>query len=149
MFAAIRPDDWDLPLLVHVAGAMLLVAAVVVTAAVMGAALRRDDGTAVLTRLAFRSLLLGVIPAYVVMRAGAEWIASKENAPDDASWVGLGRSIADGGLLLALVATLLAWRSTRRADGDPGWPMRAAAILCTLLLVGYVVAIWAMTTKPS
>ena len=26
MFAAIRPDDWDLPLFLHVLGAMLLVA---------------------------------------------------------------------------------------------------------------------------
>jgi hypothetical protein len=149
MLAAIRPDDWDLPLLVHVAGAMLLVGAVVVSAAAMGAALRRGDGTAVLTRLALRSLLLGVIPSYVVMRGGAEWIASKESVPDDASWVGLGYSISDGGLLLALIATVLAWRATRRPDGDPGWPLRAAAILATLLLVGYVVAIWAMTTKPS
>ena len=149
MLAAIRPDDWNLALLVHVAGAMLLVAAVVVTAATMGAALRRGDGTVGLTRVAFRSLLLGVIPAYVVMRAGAEWIASKENVPDDASWVGIGYSVADGGLLLVLIATVLAWRATRRPDGDPGWPVRATAILAALLVVAYVVAVWAMTTKPS
>jgi hypothetical protein len=149
MLGVIRPDDWDLALLVHVAGAMLLVGTLVVAALAMGTALRGGDGAGVLTRLAFRSLLLGVIPAYVVMRAAAEWIASKENVPDDPAWIGVGYGIGDGGLVLALVATVLAWRATRRADGDLGWPLRAAAVVSALLLIAYVVAIWAMTTKPA
>jgi hypothetical protein len=71
MLAIVRPDGWDLPLLVHVAGAMLLVGALVVVVAVTAAALRRGDDAAVLTRLAFRGLLIGVLPASIEMRSGS------------------------------------------------------------------------------
>ena len=41
--------------------------------------------------LAFRTLLIGAIPAYLVMRVGAEWIADKENLVDsDAAWISIG-----------------------------------------------------------
>jgi hypothetical protein len=148
MFAIVRPDGWDLPLLVHVAGAMLLVGALVVVVAVTAAALRRGDDAAVLTRLAFRGLLIGVLPGYVVMRGGAEWIASEESVGDPA-WVGIGYSTADGGLLLILVATGLAWRASRRSAGGAGGSARAVMALSALLIVAYGVAIWAMTAKPS
>lgn len=148
MFAIVRPDGWNPPLLVHVAGAMLLVAALVVVVAVTTAALRRGDDAAVLTRLALRGLLIGVLPGYVVMRGGAEWIASKESI-DDPAWIGIGYSTADGGLLLILVATGLAWRAARRSGGGAGGSARAVAVLSALLIVAYGVAIWAMTTKPA
>jgi hypothetical protein len=148
MLALIRPDSWDVPLFVHVAGAMLLVGALVVVLAVSAAALRRGDGAAVLTRLAFRGLVLGVLPAYVVMRAGAEWVASKESI-DDPTWIGIGYGAADGGLLLAIAAAVLAWRAARRGAAGPGGMGRAVVVLSALLLVAYVVAIWAMTAKPS
>ena len=146
--AAVRPGSWNLPLFVHIGGAMLLVAALVVVAAAMGAAVRRGDGALELTRVAYRALLLGVLPAYVVMRAGAEWIVSKEGV-DDASWVGVGYSTADGGLLLVIIAAVLAWRATRRGDDAPGGAGRAVVVLAGLLLLAYTVAIWAMTTKPG
>ena len=146
--AAVRPGDWDLPLLVHIGGAMLLVAALVVVAAAMGAAVRRGDGALELTRVAYRALLLGVLPSYVVMRAGAEWIVSKEDV-GDASWVGVGYSTADGGLLLVIIAAVLTWRATRRGDDAPGGAGRAVVVLAGLLLLAYAVAIWAMTTKPG
>ena len=110
MFAAMRPDSWDFPLFLHVAGAMLLVGALVVVVATMAAAARSGEGVEVLTRLAFRALLIGVIPAYVLMRVGAEWIKSEEGVPDDLNWIGLGYGIADGGLLLTIIAAVLAWR---------------------------------------
>ena len=50
--ATIRPGSWNLPLFVHIAGAMLLVGALVVVAAAMGAALRRQDVVLELTRVA-------------------------------------------------------------------------------------------------
>jgi hypothetical protein len=148
MSATIRPDDWNLPLLVHVAGAMLLVGALVVAAMVIAAALRRPDDAAELTRLGFRVLLLGVLPADIVMRVGAEWIASKENL-GDSTWIGIGYSTADGGLLLAIVATVLAWRATRRGADGPGGLGRAAVVLAGVLLVAYAVTLWAMATKPA
>jgi hypothetical protein len=148
MLAAVRPGDWNLPLFVHVAGAMLLVAAVVVVAVVLAAALRRPDDAAALTRIGFRALLLGVLPADIVMRVGAEWVASTENV-GDSTWVGIGYSTADGGLVLAIVATVLAWRATRRGADGPGGPGRATLVLAGVLLVAYAVTLWAMTTKPA
>jgi len=145
MLAIVRPDGWDLPLLVHVAGAMLLVGALVVVAAVMAGALRRGEDAAVLARLAYRSLLLGVLPAYLLMRAGAEWVLSEE-AVGDPTWVGIGYMTSDVGLLLILIATGLAWRTQRRGVGGPA---RAVVVLTGVLLVAYAVAIWAMTTKPD
>ena len=149
MFAAIRPDHWDLPLFVHVAGAMLLVGALVVVLATMAAALRNGEGVVVLTRLAFRALLIGVLPAYVLMRAGAEWIVSEEGVPDDLGWIGIGYGVADGGLLLAIIATVLAWRAARRSEAGPGGAGRAVFVLAAVLILAYAVAIWAMATKPT
>jgi hypothetical protein len=149
MVATIRPDAWDFPLLVHVAGAMLLVGALVVVVASMGSALRRGDGAEVLTGLAFRALLLGVLPAYILMRVGAEWIASKEDVPDDVDWIGIGYMVSDGGLLLWIIAAVVAWRAARRGAAGPGGLGRAVVGLSGVLLVAYAVAIWAMTTKPG
>jgi hypothetical protein len=146
--AAVRPGSWNLPLFVHIGGAMLLVAALVVVAATMGAAVRRGGGALELTRVAYRALLLGVLPGYVVMRAGAEWIVSEEGV-GDASWVGVGYTTADGGLLLVIIAAVLAWRATRRGDDAPGRTGRAVVVLAGVLLLAYAVAIWAMTTKPG
>ena len=148
MLAMIRPDGWSLPLLVHVGGAMLLVGALVVVVAVSASALRRGDDAAVLTRLAFRGLLIGVLPAYVVMRGGAEWIASEEGVGDP-TWVGIGYGVADGGLLLAIIATVLAWRTARRGAAGPGGMGRAVLVLSLLLVLAYALAIWAMTAKPT
>jgi hypothetical protein len=148
MLATIRPDAWNLPLLVHVAGAMLLVGALFVVLVVTGAALRRGDGAAVLTRTGFRGLLLGVLPAYVVMRVGAEWVAAEEDVGEPA-WIGIGYSTADGGLLLAIIATVLAWRASRRGAAGPGGLGRAVVGLSAVLLIAYAVAIWAMTAKPN
>ena len=129
MFAIVRPDSWNLPLFVHVAGAMLLVAAVVVVlAADRRRAAPRRTTRAVLMRLAFRALLLGVLPAWIVMRVGAEWVESEE-AVGDPSWIGIGYGTSEGGLLLILIATGLAWRATRRGAAGSG---RAVFVLSAL-----------------
>jgi hypothetical protein len=148
MLAAVRPGDWNLALLVHVAGAMLLVGALVVVLVLASVALRRGDGAAALSRLAFRGLLLGVLPGYVVMRGGAEWIVSDEGV-GDLAWIGIGYGVADGGLLLVIIATVVAWRASRRGASGPGGLGRAVVALSAVLLVAYAVAIWAMTAKPS
>ena len=149
MVAAIRPDAWGLPLFVHVAGAMLLVGALVVVAATMAGAVRRRDGAAALSGLALRTLLVGVLPAYVLMRAGAEWIGSKENVSRDVDWIGIGYAVADGGLLLIIIAAVLAWRAARRGAAGPGGPGRGVLVLAAVLITAYGVAIWAMAAKPG
>ena len=149
MVATIRPDAWNLPLLVHVAGAMLMVGALVVVVAAMGGALRRGDGAEALTRLAYRTLLIGVLPAFILMRVGAEWIAAEEDVPDDAGWIGMGYGISDGGLLLTIIASVVAWRATKRGADGPGGVGRAVFVLGAVLLLAYAFAIWGMTAKPD
>ncbi|HWT22362.1 MAG TPA: hypothetical protein VN213_02530 [Solirubrobacteraceae bacterium] len=149
MTAAIRPEAWNFPLFLHVAGAMLLVGGLVVVVATTAGALRRADGSEALTWLAFRTLLVGVLPAYILMRAGAEWIASEEDVSRDADWIGIGYAVADGGLLLTIIAAVLAWRATRRGGAGPGGLGRGVLVLTAVLIVAYGVAIWAMAAKPG
>jgi hypothetical protein len=149
--AAVRPDAWDFPLLLHVLGAMVLVGALVLAGSALVLAWR--DGNPALLRLGYRSLLLGVLPGWVVMRGAAEWIASKEDVADaNLSWVEIGYNTADMGLLLILISTVLAALAVRReqrSEGPGGALGGGSFILVALLLVGYLVAIWAMTTKPT
>ena len=148
MLAAVRPDDWNLPLLVHITGAMLLVGFLVVAAAGDLRAAAGPREAPVLARVGFRTLLLGALPAYIVMRGGAEWIASTEDVSGEATWIGIGYMVSDAGLLVLLIATFLGARASRRA-GAGGAAGRAVAILSLVLLVAYGVAVWAMTAKPG
>jgi hypothetical protein len=151
LVAAIRPDAWNFPLLVHVLGAMLLVGALVLSASALVIAWRGGQGAMV--RLGFRSLWMGALPAWIIMRAGAEWIANKEHLEDsDVSWITIGFNTADIGLVVMLIATLLGGLGVRRlarGRGESNALGRGAALLVAVLLVAYVVAIWAMTTKPG
>lgn len=149
----IRPDSWDFPLLLHVLGAMLLVGALVLAASAL--VLARRDGSVAMLRLGYRSLVLVALPAWIAMRVGAEWVADKEGLTGDEvpTWVDLGYSIADPGLLLLVIASLLTRSALRRAgsagSGGGDGLNRASTVLVSLLLVAYLVAIWAMTTRPA
>jgi hypothetical protein len=150
MTAAVRPDSWNFPLLLHVLGAMVLVALLATAAVVLSLALRSDDRAAAL-RLAFRTLLIGAIPAYLVMRVGAEWVGDKEGVVDaDLAWVDIGYMVADIGLLVLIVMTVLTGIASRRAKrGEtPSGLVRWANWLTLLLILAYGVALWAMTAKP-
>jgi hypothetical protein len=148
--AAVRPHGWDVPLFVHVLGAMVLVAIVAAVLLLLVVSLRAPDRAATL-KFAFRATLFGAIPAYIVMRVGAEWVKSKENAPDDASWIGIGYLVADTGLLVLIVVTILTGVAARRARrGSTGTRLiRPSAGLALLLIAAYGVALWAMATKPT
>ena len=153
MLAAVRPGDWNLPLLAHVAGAMLLVGGLVAVAAMLVRASSSGEPSerAVLGRFGLRTLLVVVVPAFVLMRTGAEWIASKQGRAES-TWIGIGYTIADLGLLVMLVTVVvagLAVRRERKSTIGPGALSRVAAGLTLLLLAAYVVAIWAMTAKPA
>jgi hypothetical protein len=149
----IRPDAWGFPLLLHVLGAMLLVGALVLAASALILAWR--DGSASLVRLGYRSLAIGALPAWVVMRGAAEWIADKEGLTGDEvevpSWVEIGYSTADTGFLLLVIATVLAGLAVRRAARTErsGGFSRASTVIVSLALIAYLVAIWAMTARPA
>jgi hypothetical protein len=153
MFAVVRPSSWNPLLFFHIAGAMALVATLVVAIYALRLATARGDEPA--TKFAFRSLWMGVLPSYIVMRVFAQLIVDKEypGTTPAPSWVGIGFGLADSGPVLLLVTLLLTGFALRTArDGTPvagSIRLRAATILMGLLLAAYVVAIWAMTAKPS
>ena len=152
-FLLIRPDSWNFPLFVHVAGAMVVTAAVVAAIGALVLAWRATgEHRAALTRFAFRTLLFAGIPAWFVMRIGAEWIYSKEYSGDnDPTWVGVGYAIAEPSGLLILIATILTYLGARRlrSGAGGGGMAKVATVLATIAVAFFVVAIWAMTTKPS
>ena len=151
MLALIRPDSWNFPLFLHVLGAMALVGCLVTAALAVVLGWRRD--TAAWTRVAFRTLLFGALPSYIVMRVGAQWIYSREGFDKiDPTWLGIGYITADAGallLLISIVLTGLAVRRLRRAESTTSALGRAGGAIALILVVAYVVAIWAMTTKPG
>jgi hypothetical protein len=148
----IRPDSWNLPLLLHVGGAMALVAAVTVAAVALIQGWRTADPSAAsLKRFGARTLLYAAIPSYFVMRIAAQWIESREGlANSNAAWLGDGYLAADLGGLVLLIATIVANMAVRRdPDAGLGKLAKVAASLSLILVALYVFAVWAMTTKPS
>jgi hypothetical protein len=157
MLAAIRPDSWNFPLLLHVLGAMLLVGGLVtaVTAQYFGWRPRDNVDAAAFGRLSFRALLFIAFPAWWLMRISAQWIYSKEGwdeVESEPGWLGIGFITSEAGGVLLLVAIILAGigvRRGRRADGGGRTLGRIATVLTTLVLAAFLVAVWAMTAKPS
>jgi hypothetical protein len=158
--AAIRPDDVNFPLFLHVLGAMLLVGLLLAVASAILIGWRRDPEDAVgLTRMGLWTLILGVFPSYVLMRIGAQWTESQEfgdlegaakEAVEDSWWIGIGYITADIGALLILISIVLAIIGLLRTKRGGGVGLgRAVGIISTLLLAAYIVAVWAMTTKPD
>ncbi len=155
VIAAIRPSDWELPLFLHVLGAMVLMGglAVVLIALSLAWSRGRGDDSVSLQRLGFRSLLLAVVPGYIVMRIGAQWVESEElgGTDEDPAWITIGYITAEFGLLLMIVGAVLAGLAVRRARNRGGFGVMAkiAAIIAGVLLAAYIVAVWAMTAKPG
>ena len=154
MLAIIRPDSWNVPLFFHIAGATLLVGSLVVALYSVQIARARGDQPA--AQFVARVLLWVTLPSFLVMRIAAQSIYDKEfgnSSGSDPTWVGFGFSISDAGFLLllaVLIMTGLVARRAKRGDSVAGsGQLRATGIIAGLLLVLYVVAIWAMTTKPG
>jgi len=151
LIAAIRPDEQNFPLFVHVLGAMILVGGLLTTAGTLAWA--RGDVPSL--RLAYRTLLAVALPGWIVMRIGAQWIYSKEgwdDLPDSAqpTWIGIGYLLADLGGLILLVSLIVGGIGVYRLrDGKGAGLLRATLILSLILLAAYVVAVWAMAGKPD
>jgi len=148
LLASIRPDSWNFPLFLHVLGAMVLVgAATTAVVAQLAPGVVPGDGDR-MRRFSFRTLLFAALPAYIVMRVGAEWMYSKEfgDTDDDPTWIGIGYITADLGALLLLIALITAgiasWKSKTRLG-------KAAGVITALALIGWIIAVWAMGAKPD
>ena len=151
MLAIIRPDRWNFPLFLHVAGAMTLVAGTLAGACLLAVA----GGDGRLLRRGYRALLIVALPGYLVMRVAAEWIADKEGFNDkgapDPTWLGIGYLVADLGALLLIITLIVGGIGASRIRRDRGGArlLRASMVIAIVLLVADVVAIWAMSAKPS
>lgn len=148
MLAAIRPDSVNLPLFLHVLGAMLLVGSLLTVGLATVLGRRSPDRAPGLARFGLKTLLLGVLPSYILMRIGAQWTESEQNYPDgfDPAWIGIGYITADIGALLVLISAVLAGVGLRRRSVRMG---RIVGVISLVLLAAYLVAVWAMTAKPS
>jgi len=149
VLASVRPDSWNLPLLVHVLGAMILVGGLLTGASILTFA----RGDVRFLRLGYWTLLAVALPGYIVMRLGAQWIYSKEHlddAPSDPTWIGIGFIVADLGALLVLIALIVGGIGLRRLGSGGGQGLlKAAMVIAWLVLAAALVAVWAMAGKPD
>jgi hypothetical protein len=149
VLGAVRPDEWNLPLFIHILGALTLIGATTLAAVSLAGAWR--DGSVALTRLGFRALLWAGLPSWILMFVGAQLIADKEGLQDaDVTWINLGYMASEPTLVLGIIATVLSGLALRSAGGAdaPNVKVRIATGLVTVALLAYLVALWAMTTKP-
>ena len=135
------------PLFLHVLGAMTLVGAMLAVLVLTFAAWRRPE-VAALRRAAFGTLLVLAIPAWVVMRVGAQWIYSREgfSGHGDPDWIGIGFIVADAGLVVLLATSGVAFWWSRGGRPIAG---RLVGGLTGLYLVMLAVAWLAMSGKWS
>lgn len=149
VLAAVRPDDQNFPLFLHVVGAMILVGGLLTGASSIAFA----RGDARFLRLGYWTLLAVALPGYVLMRIGAQWLYSKQGWDEldtDPAWIGIGFIVADAGALLVLVALILGGIGVRRLrDGKGSGLLKATMILALIVLAAAIVAAWAMSGKPD
>ena len=146
--AAIRPDDWNLALFVHVLGAMILVGGVLTAAS----ALVFARGSVAMLRMGYFSLLAVALPGWILMRIGAQWIYDKEGfeGGEEPTWLAIGWATADPGGALLLAGLIVGGVGVRRlGDGAGSALLKATMAISLVLLAAYVVAIWAMSGKPG
>jgi len=131
--AAFSRPFW--PLFLHVLGAMTLFGAVLAALILALAGQRRTTFLALLT----------AVPAWVVMRAGAQWIYTKEGKwPTNPTWISIGFDVADMGLIVLLLALGAAfwWRR-----GGSAHAARATAALSGIYIALLALAWLAMSGK--
>ena len=148
MLAAMRPDSWNFPLLVHVFGAMVLVGGLLTATSALAFA----KGDVRLLRLGYWSLLAVSLPGYVVMRIGAQWVASKgwDKVDPAPTWLDIGYIVADAGALLMLIALVVGGIGMRRLRQGKGQGLlKAALVIAIVILAAALVAVWAMAGKPG
>ena len=153
VLAAIRPDEQSFALLLHLVGATVVFGALLASAT----SLLLARGEARLLRLGYFSLLLVGLPGLILMRLAGQWLYNLQHWDDlpdqidEPAWLGIGFVVADWGGLLFLLSLALGGvgvyrlRQGRNATGL----LKATMLISLVLILAYVVAVWAMTGKPS
>ncbi|HEY6068699.1 MAG TPA: hypothetical protein VIU81_08370 [Gaiellaceae bacterium] len=144
MVAVVLPN-WRVFL--HVLGSIVLVGSVGAVVVLAIATKRRPGHSALLSRLAFRTLLFAVIPAWFLMRVPAQLVVDREYPHDSPTWVGIGFSVSEGVGVVILASAVVAYLSAKR--GGVGRLATTLALLAPIQLAALAVAWWAMTTRPS
>jgi hypothetical protein len=133
---------------VHVLGAMILVGGLVTATSALAFA----RGDVRLLRLGYWALLAVSLPGYVIMRIGAQWVASKgwDDVDPAPRWLDIGYLVADAGALLMIIALVVGGIGMRQLRQGKGQGLlKASLIIAVLILAAAVVAIWAMAGKPN
>jgi hypothetical protein len=153
LVAAIRPDDQSFALLLHLVGATVVFGALLASATSLALA----RGEARLLRLGYFSLLLVGLPGLILMRLAGEWLYRLQHWDDlpdqldEPAWLGIGFVVADWGGLLFLLALALGGVGIHRLGKGRGGAglLTGTLVISLVLILAYVVAVWAMTGKPS
>ena len=128
--ATVRPDSWDFPLFLHVLGAMILVGGLLAGASSLAFA----RGDVRFLRLGYWSLLAVALPGWLLMRIGAEWIASREGWNHEGvptpTWLKIGLILADSGGFILLISLIVGGIGVRRLRAGQG-----ATLLRTTLVL--------------
>lgn len=144
----LRPNEWDLPLFVHVLGATILVGGVLTSASAL--AFARGDTR--LLRVGYFTLLAVALPGWIAMRIGAQWIYDEQGweAGEEPTWLWIGWLTADPGGALLLTALIAGGIGVRRLGAGRGAGLLKVTLWISLvLLAAYVLSIWAMSSKPG
>jgi len=154
MLAAIRPDTQSFALLLHLVGATVVFGALLASATSL--VLARGDTR--LLRLGYFSLLLVGLPGLILLRLAGQWLYQLQSWDDlpsqvaQPAWLDIGFIVADWGGILFLLALAVGGLGVHRlSEGKNGATLllRATMVSSLVLIVAYVVAVWAMTGKPS
>jgi quinohemoprotein ethanol dehydrogenase len=153
MLAAIRPAGQDLPVLLHIVGATVVFGGLLASAASLALA----RGQTRLLRLGYFSLLFVCLPGMALMWGAGEWAYHKQgwqHLPSNLrnpDWLTIGFVVGDyGGLffIAALIVGGVGIMRLRNGKSDGGL-LKVTLGMALLLAVAYVVAVWAMTGKPT
>ena len=153
VIAALRPDEQSFALLLHLVGATVVFGALLASAT----SLLLARGQTRLLRLGYFSLLLVGLPGLILMRLAGQWLYNLQNWDDlpdridEPAWLGIGFVVADwGGLLFLLSLALGGVGIYRLRQGKSATGLlNATTVISLVLIVAYVVAVWAMTGKPD
>jgi hypothetical protein len=147
--AAVRPDEQNFPLLVHVLGATILVGGLLTGVSALAFA----RGEVKFLRLGYWTLLAVALPGLVLMRIGAQWIYTEQgwdDVEDEPAWIAIGGVTADIGGAIFVLSLIAGGIGLRRLDqGKGAGLLKATMWIGLILLAAYVVAVWAMAGKPD